>query len=81
MSSLKWIFGYLKKYKIKYGIALLFVLFTSVINMVNPFLSGKIVDKVIGGGEVNLLIPILLTMIFIVVFKGFICYAYHKTYF
>lgn len=80
MSSLKWIFGYLKKYKIKYGIALLFVLFTSLINMVNPFLSGIIVDKVIGGGEVNLLIPILLLMIFIVVFKGFICYAYQMIF-
>lgn len=80
MSSLKWIFGYLKKYKIKYGIALLFVLFTSLINMVNPFLSGTIVDKVIAGGEVNLLIPILLLMIFIVVFKGVICYAYQMIF-
>lgn len=76
MDSLKWIFSYLKKYKFKYLFALLLVLFTSAINMVNPFISGRIVDKVLGENQTNLLIPLILTMITIVVFKGFITYAY-----
>lgn len=76
MDSLKWIFSYLKKYKFKYLFALLLVLFTSAINMVNPFISGRIVDKVLGENQTNLLIPLILTMIAIVVFKGFITYAY-----
>ena len=73
MDSLKWIFSYLKKYKFKYLFALLLVLFTSAINMVNPFISGRIVDKVLGENQTNLLIPLILTMI---AFKGFITYAY-----
>lgn len=76
MDSLKWIFSYLKKYKFKYLFALLLVLFTSAINMVNPFISGRIVDKVLGENQTNLLIPLILTMIAIIVFKGFITYAY-----
>ncbi|WP_291651013.1 ABC transporter ATP-binding protein [Clostridium sp.] len=76
MDSLKWIFSYLKKYKLKYLFALLLVLFTSAINMVNPFISGRIVDKVLGAKQTNLLIPLILIMIAIVVFKGFITYAY-----
>ncbi|WP_142690601.1 ABC transporter ATP-binding protein [Clostridium tertium] len=76
MDSLKWIFSYLKKYRFKYLFALLLVLFTSAINMVNPFISGRIVDKVLGENQTNLLIPLILTMIAIVVFKGFITYAY-----
>lgn len=76
MDSLKWIFSYLKKYKFKYLFALLLVLFTSAINMVNPFISGRIVDKVLGENQTNLLIPLIVTMIAIVVFKGFITYAY-----
>ena len=63
MDSLKWIFSYLKKYKFKYLFALLLVLFTSAINMVNPFISGRIVDKVLGKNQTNLLIPLILTMI------------------
>ena len=76
MKSFKWIIGYLKKYKVRYIAALALVLFTAVINMIIPFLSGTIVDKVIVGKEINLLIPILLLMIFIVVFKGIIAYSF-----
>lgn len=76
MDSLKWIFSYLKKYKYKYIFALLLVLFTSAINMINPFISGKIVDKVLGKNETNLLLPLLSIMIFIVVFKGIIAYIF-----
>lgn len=76
MDSLKWIFSYLKKYRFKYIFALMLVLFTAAINMVNPFISGRIVDKVLGEKQTDLLIPLILIMIGIVVFKGFITYAY-----
>ena len=76
MESLKWIFGYIKKYRLKYFFALILVLFTSAINMINPFISGKIVDKVIGDNQTNMLIPLIGTMLFIVVFKGIIAYIF-----
>ena len=76
MDSLKWIFGYIKKYRLKYFVALILVLFTSAINMINPFISGKIVDKVLVNNQTNVLIPLIGTMIFIVVFKGIIAYIF-----
>ena len=69
MDNLRWIFGYLKNYKYKYIFALLLVLFTCAINMVNPFISGKIVDKVLGENETNLLLPLITIMISIVRLK------------
>ncbi|GFP77278.1 ABC transporter ATP-binding protein [Clostridium fungisolvens] len=69
MGSLKWIWGYLKRYKLKYFIALFMVLIASALNMINPFLSGKIVDQVIGGGDKKILISILLMMIGVSVIK------------
>ena len=76
MDSLKWIFGYLKKYKFKYCFALLLVLTTSAISMVNPFISGKIFDSVLGKGETSLLIPLISIMLSVVVAKGIITYSY-----
>lgn len=76
MKNLKWIFTYLKNYKHKYVFALLLVLFTSIISMINPFLAGKIIDKVLGQNQTSLLIPLLATMFSIVVFKGITTYIY-----
>lgn len=80
MDSLKWIWGYLKEYKLGYCFALLLVLFVSLVNMVNPFLSGIIVDTVIGEGKTNILLPILIAMVLIVIFKGAITYGYQMTF-
>lgn len=76
MNSIKWIFSYLKKHKFKYFFALFLVLITSAINMVNPFITGKIIDKVIGNGETSLLIPLVAIMIAVVAVKGIITYSY-----
>lgn len=76
MDSIKWIFSYLKKHKFKYFFALFLVLITSAINMVNPFITGRIIDKVFGNGETSLLIPLVLIMISIVAIKGIITFSY-----
>lgn len=76
MNSIKWIFSYVKKHKFKYFFALFLVLITSAINMVNPFITGKIIDKVFGNGESSLLIPLISIMISVVVVKGIITYTY-----
>ncbi|WP_195266821.1 ABC transporter ATP-binding protein [Clostridium sp. 1001275B_160808_H3] len=76
MDSIKWIFSYLKKYKFKYFFALLLVLITSAINMVNPFITGKIIDRVFGSGETSLLIPLVSIMISVVAVKGIITFSY-----
>ena len=76
MESLKWIMGYLKKHILKYSISLILVLVTSLLCMINPFLAGDIIDKVLNGNEKNILIPILIIMLVVVVIKGLITYLY-----
>ena len=76
MESLKWIIGYLKKHIIKYSISLILVLVTSLLSMINPFLAGDIVDKVLNGNQKNILIPILIAMLVVVIIKGLITYLY-----
>ena len=76
MESLKWIMGYLKKHIVKYSISLILVLVTSLLSMINPFLAGDIVDKVLNGNQTNILIPILITMLIVVIIKGLITYLY-----
>lgn len=80
MESFKWIWTYIKKYKFRYSLALFLVLITSTLNMVNPFLGGQIVDRVITGREKQLLIPILIIMLIVVITKGIICYTYQMEF-
>lgn len=76
MSSIKWVWNYVKHYKFKYIIAMLLVLLTSVINMVNPFIAGNIVDKVLNGGQTSILIPLVGTMIAVVLLKAVVTYVF-----
>lgn len=76
----KWIWGYVKKYKIRYFIALSMVLLCSALNMVNPYISGIIVDKVIIGKQKNLLLPILILMIGITITRAFTRYSFQMIF-
>lgn len=80
MDAFKWVWGYLRKHKLKYFSALGMVLFGSVLNMINPILTGRIVDRVIKGGDKKLLIPILITMITVVIIKSINLYCYQVTF-
>lgn len=80
MESLKWIMGYLKYHIPKYSIALILVLITSLLSMINPFLAGDIVDRVLKGNEKNILIPILIIMLVVVVIKGILTYTYQMIF-
>ena len=76
MESIKWIGGYLKKYKVKYIFALMLVLSSSLINMVNPFIYGQILDKVFIGKELNLLFPLVSIVVCVVLVKAVITYSF-----
>lgn len=80
MESLKWIMEYLKYHIPKYSIALILVLITSLLSMINPFLAGDIVDRVLNGNEKNILIPILIIMLVVVVIKGILTYTYQMIF-
>ena len=57
--AFRWVWKYAKKYNIKIIVGFILVIICSAMNMVAPYLSGTIVDKVIVGKESNILIPLL----------------------
>lgn len=76
MENIKWVANYLKKHKFKYCFALILVLLTAAINMINPFISGRIIDDVLGKNKTDLLLPAIALMISVVFMKGIITYSY-----
>lgn len=55
MTAMQWFFGFLKKYRPKMIFALSLVTITSLIAVVNPYISGIVVDDVIKGGNHKIL--------------------------
>ena len=80
METFKWIWGYLKDYKFRYGFGLVLVLVAALISMINPILGGVIVDRVLGNGEKNLLIPILLMTVGTAFVKNVVSYTYQMNF-
>lgn len=76
MNNFQWIWKYARANKAKIALALLFVLINSTLIVINPVITGKLVDQVIGQGKVNLLLPLLALMIGITLFRTIIRYTY-----
>ena len=55
MREFKWLWQYLKKYRIKIAIALLIVTAVTAMGLINSYLNGIIVDKVIYNNQIQLL--------------------------
>lgn len=75
MESFKWLWGHVKRYQGWIMLGFTIVIATSALNMVNPYLSGTIVDKVIIGKKTGLLPTIVLTMIGVTFVKAVIRYG------
>lgn len=80
MESLRWIWQYLRKYRAKLFAGLFLALVVSGLNMLNPYLAGKIVDKVIYGHEADLLWTLLGLLIVITLCKSIIRYVYQMMF-
>lgn len=80
MSSIKWVFTYVNKYKFRFYSAFVAALICSLMSMINPYLSGVIVDDVIMKNKSGILIYILGIMIFITVIKSVIRYTYQMVF-
>ncbi|WP_462409135.1 ABC transporter ATP-binding protein [Neobacillus sp. Marseille-QA0830] len=76
MQSLRWAWGYIRKYKIRMFSGLALVLVVSALNMANPYLAGRIVDDVMYGHKTNLLWPMLGLMIGFTVVRTIVRYGY-----
>jgi ATP-binding cassette subfamily B protein len=74
--SFKWIWTYIRPYGLIMLLGLVLVLITSGLAMVNPFMSGMIVDKVIEASQTHLLWSIIAVMVITTLVKSVGRYAY-----
>ncbi len=76
MTASQWFFSFLKKYRLNLITELILVTFSSVLTIVNPYISGIIVDDVIKGGHKELLLNLVLLLIITTVVRSIIRYMY-----
>ncbi|NMA83965.1 MAG: ABC transporter ATP-binding protein [Epulopiscium sp.] len=76
MKPFEWIGKYIKPYRWRMFFALILVVIVSGLNMVKPYLSGKIVDDVIRDGQIHLLMNILYWLVGVTIVKSILDYAY-----
>lgn len=76
MENVKWVWQYIRKYKLRMCIGLVFVLVASALSMVTPYVSGIIIDRVIKQNHHELLIKLCILMLVATVCKSLIRYSY-----
>lgn len=80
MENVKWIWGFIKKYKLRLCISLLLALIASALSMVAPYVSGIIIDKVIQQRHNEMLIILCALMLGATVSKAFIRFTYQISF-
>ena len=73
---MKWFWGFLRKYRFKLLVGLILTTFISVLAIVNPYVSGMIVDDVIQGGQYDLLWKLVLILLFVTLVRGALRFFY-----
>lgn len=76
MTAMQWFFSFLKKYRLQLIVALILVTIVSALAVVNPYLSGIIVDDVINGGSYTLLPKLVFILILTTVLRSVLKYTY-----
>ncbi|WP_321387849.1 ABC transporter ATP-binding protein [uncultured Enterococcus sp.] len=76
MNNYQWIWQYARKYKGKAVLAFILLLLNAVLIIINPLVTGQIVDQVITQKREELLLPFLGIMVGITLFRTVIRYAY-----
>ncbi len=71
-----WVWSYVKKYRFWMAAGITLSVIVAAVNMVNPLVTGNIVDKVIQGGQHNLLFMMIGIMIATTLLKSIFRYAY-----
>ena len=76
MNAMKWFTSFLKKYRLRHAFAFALVIIVSLCFIVNPMISGIIIDEVIIGGQYALLPTLIFIFIGITIFRSVIKYIY-----
>ena len=73
---MNWFWGFLRKYRFKLLGGLILTTFISVLAIVNPYVSGMIVDDVIQGGQYDLLWKLVLILLLVTLVRGVLRFFY-----
>lgn len=76
MTPVKWFWGFLKKYSGLLLVGLLMTTVISVLSIVNPYISGLIVDDVIRGGALDRLPHLILVLLLVTLVRGALRFAH-----
>lgn len=76
MTAMQWFFSFLKKYRFPLFIALLLLTFATSLTIINPYISGIIVDDVIEGGKKGLLLKLVIILILTTVVRSVVKFIY-----
>lgn len=76
MTPMKWFWGFLKKYRFLLLLGLVMTTIISVLAIVNPYVSGLIVDEVIQGGRMELLPKLIAVLLLVTLVRGIFRFLY-----
>jgi len=80
MTPMKWFYSFLKKYKGLMVIGILLTTLISALSIVNPYVSGLIVDQVIEGKNYNKLLPLIICLLAVTVIIGVTRFFYQVAF-
>lgn len=80
MTPIKWFLFFLKKHRKKMILGLTLTVLITGLNIVNPYISGLIVDKVIQGGAYDLLLPMVGCMIGVILIRSVMRFFYQLVF-
>ena len=80
MEAMKWFWGFLKKYRMLLGIGLVMTTALAVLAIVNPYVSGMIVDDVITGGQFSLLPKLIAALLLVTLVRGILRFSQQYVY-
>jgi ATP-binding cassette subfamily B multidrug efflux pump len=76
----KWILSYIKPYRFYVALGLFLVLVSSSLTILNPYISGMIVDDVIIPGKYELLIKLIAIMVGATLFRSAVRYTFQLVF-
>lgn len=80
MASLKWFWSFLRKYRFGLFIGLVMTTAISVLAMINPYVSGLIVDNVIQGGQTALLPKLIAILLSVTLVRSVLRFFYQVVF-
>jgi len=80
MKSLKWFYTFLKRYKKLLVLGLVLTTAIAVLSIVNPYISGIIVDEVVGAGNYDLLPRLIATLLSVTLLTSILRFLYQLVF-